>query len=84
MLIALLAVLGVDLIVLVAFAVRPKWGRGYRHWVPHDLRRSKGPCRFRNELVPTDEVAAEGGDVVLLLGPYPESVATVVAAREAL
>ena len=84
MLIALLAVLGVHLIVLVAFAVRPKWGRGYRHWVPHDLRRSKGPCLFRNELVPTEEVAAEGGDVMLLLGPYPESVATVVAAREAL
>ena len=84
MLIALLAVLGVDLIVLVAFAVRATWGRGYWHWVPHVLRRSKGPCLFRNELVPTEEVAAEGGDVVLLLGPYPESVATVVAAREAL
>ena len=86
MLIALLAVLGVDLIVLVAFAalvisrkrwvkrqpgvfrgvirvasgevdgLRPKWGRGYGHWVRDILVWTKAPFLFRNELVPTDRL----------------------------
>jgi hypothetical protein len=86
MLIALLAVLGVDLIVLVAFAafvfgrkrwvkrqpgsfrgvirvasgeidgLRPKWGRGYGHWVRDLLVWTKGPFLFRNEIVATDDL----------------------------
>jgi hypothetical protein len=86
MLIALLAVLGVDLIVLVAFAafvlvrkrwvkrqpgafrgviriasgeidgLRPKWGRGYGHWVRDVLVWTKRPFLFRNELVAADEL----------------------------
>jgi hypothetical protein len=86
MLIALLAVLGVNLIVLVAFAafvlsrkrwvkrqpgafrgvirvasgevagLRPKWGRGYGHWVRDVLVWTKGPFLFRNELVATDDL----------------------------
>ena len=146
MLIALLAVLGVDLIVLVAFAafvlarkrwvkrqpgafrgvirvaggevdgLRPKWGRGYGRWVRDVLVWTKGPFLFRNELVPSDgldeqrparadevkrlgdhprmirvakgaatvEVAAEGGDIELLLGPYPEPVGTTAATSEGL
>jgi hypothetical protein len=86
MLIALLAVLGVNLIVLVAFAafvfgrkrwvkrqpgafrgairvaggeidgLRPKWGRGYGHWVRDVLVWTKGPLLFRNEVVGTDDL----------------------------
>jgi hypothetical protein len=86
MLIALLAVLGVNLIVLVAFAafvfarkrwvkrqpgtfrgairvvsgeidgLRPKWGRGYGHWVRDVLVWTKGPFLFRNELVAADDL----------------------------
>jgi hypothetical protein len=86
MLIALLAVLAVDLIVLVAFAafvfgrkrwvkrqpgafrgvirvatgeidgLRPKWGRGYGHWVRDVLVWTKGPFLFRNEVVATDDL----------------------------
>ena len=86
MLIALLAVLGVNLIVLVALAalvfarkrwvkrqpgafrgairvasgeidgLRPKWGRGYGHWVRDVLVWTKGPFLFRNEVVGTDDL----------------------------
>jgi hypothetical protein len=86
MLIALLAVLGVDLIVLVALAafvfarkrwvkrqpgsfrgvirvasgeidgLRPKWSRGYGHWVRDVLVWTKGPFLFRNELVAADDL----------------------------
>ena len=146
MLIALLAVLGVNLIALVAFAavvisrkrwvkrrpgvfrgvirvasgeldgLRPKWGRGYGHWVRDVLVWTKAPFLFRNELVPTDrldeqrpartdevkrlgdhpgvirvtadgaavEVAAKAEDTELLLGPYPELVATTAAGSEGL
>jgi hypothetical protein len=146
MLIALLAVLGVDLAVLVAFAavvitrkrwvkrqagafrgvirvaigevdgLRGKWGRGYGHWVRDVLVWTKAPFLFRNELVPADrldeqrpartdevkrlgdhpgviritadgatvEVAAKAEDIELLLGPYPEPVATTAAGSERL
>jgi hypothetical protein len=104
MLIALLAVLGVNLIVLVAFAgsvlgrkrwvkrqpgafrgvirvadgevdgLRPKWGRGYGHWVRDILVWTKGPFLFRNELVPADwlggQRSAEPGEVKRL-GDHP-------------
>ena len=83
MLIALLAVLGVNLIVIVVLlasvlsrkrwvmkqpgafrgairvadgeidGLRPKWGRGYGHWVRDVLVWTKGPFLFRNELVPS-------------------------------
>jgi hypothetical protein len=86
MVIALLAVLGVNLVVLVAFAafvlsrkrwvkrqpgafhgvirvasgeidgLRPKWGRGYGHWVRDILVWTKGPFLFRNELVAADDL----------------------------
>jgi hypothetical protein len=146
MLIALLAVLGVNLIVLVAFAasvlgrkrwvkrqpgafrdsikvvsgeidgLSPKWRRGYGHWVRDILVWTKAPFLFRNELVPTDrldeqcpartdevkrlgdhpgiirvtangaivEIAGKAEDTELLLGPYPEPVATTAAAGEGL
>ena len=104
MLIALLAVLGVDLIVLVAFAafvfsrkrwvkrqpgafrgviriaggefdgLRPKWSRGYGHWVRDILVWTKGPFLFRNELVPTDgldEQRPARTDEVKRLGDHP-------------
>jgi len=104
MLIALLAVLGVDLIVLVAFAafvfarkrwvkrqpgsfrgvirvasgqidgLRPKWGRGYGHWVRDVLVWTKAPFLFRNELVPTDgldEQRPARTDEVKRLGDHP-------------
>lgn len=137
MLIALLALLGVNLIVLVFFiafvltrkrwvkgqlgafhgAVRvargevdglgTKWKRGYGRWVRDVLVWTKGPFLFRNEIVAADgledqrpadpdevkrlgdqpvvirvrmeeatvEVAADGADSELLLGPYREEVA---------
>ena len=75
MLIALLAVLGVDLIVLVAFGafvfsrkrvadgqvdgLRPKWARGYGRWVRDILVWTKAPFLFRNELVPTDRLGEQ-------------------------
>jgi hypothetical protein len=144
MLIALLAVLGVDLIVLVVLlafvlsrrrwvarrpgafrgAIRvaggeidglgPKWRRGYVRWVRDVLVWTKAPFLFRNELVPIDgldgqrpahpgeikrlgehpvvarlrtgnatlDVAARDDDGELLLGPYRERPATLVAAQE--
>ena len=146
MLIALLAVLGVNLVVLVAFAasvlgrkrwvkqqpgaflgsikvtsgeidgLSPKWRRGYGRWVRDILVWTKAPFLFRNDLVLTDrldeqraartdevkrlgdhpgiirvtvngaivEVAAKAEDTELLLGPYPEPVATTAAGREGL
>jgi hypothetical protein len=104
MLIALLAVLGVNLIVLVAFAgsvlgrkrwvkrqpgafrgvirvadgevdgLRPKWGRGYGHWVRDILVWTKGPFLFRNELVPADWLGGQRSaepDEVKRLGDHP-------------
>jgi hypothetical protein len=132
MLIALLAVLGVDLIFIVAFLVvvvtrkrwvthqlgafrgairvtsgdidglQPDWSRGYGRWVRDVLVWTKAPFYFRNELLDSDglewerpadsgelkrlgdqplvirlrkggasaEVAADGADRALLLGPY--------------
>ena len=132
MLIALIAVLGVDLIVIVALVafllarkrwvmrqpgafrgairvdggdiegLRSKWTRGYGRWVRDVLVWTKAPFLFRIELVPADglaqqrparhdevkrlgdhptvvqlkvggataEVAANGDDTDLLLGPY--------------
>ena len=145
MLIALLAVLGVDLIVVVALltlvlsrkrwvmrqpgacrgairltdgevdGLRPKRIRGYGHWVRDVLVWTKAPVLFRNELIATDgvdeqdgggpnkvsrlggqpvvvrvrigkataEVAARDHDRELLLGPYDERDAAVVAAHSA-
>jgi hypothetical protein len=136
MLIALLAVLGVDLIVLVLFAafvltrkrwvqrqpgafrgairiasgevdgLPAKWKRGYGRWVRDVLVWTKGPLLLRNEIVAADgledrhpadadevkrlgddptvirlrmsgaaaEVATEGADTDLLLGPYRKEV----------
>ena len=104
MLIALLAVLGVNLIALVAFAalvisrkrwvkrqpgafrgvirvaggevdgLRPKWGRGYGHWVRDVLVWTKAPFLFRNDLVPTDSLAEQRPartDEVKRLGDHP-------------
>ena len=104
MLIALLAVLGVDLIVLVALAafvfarkrwvkrqpgafrgairvasgeidgLRPKWGRGYGHWVRDILVWTKAPFLFRNDLVPTDTLDEQRPvrtDEVKRLGDHP-------------
>jgi hypothetical protein len=122
MLIALLAVLGVDLIVVVALlalvlsrkrwvmhqpgafrgairltggeidGLRPKWRRGYGHWVRDVLVWTKAPFLFRNELIPVDGVDEQhptGHDEVKRLGDHPVVVrvrignATVeVAARD--
>ena len=132
MLIAFLALLGVDLAVVVVLAVsvlgrkrwvkrqsgafrgairvasgevdglRSKWSRGYGRWVRDVLVWTKGPFLFRNEIVAADglegqrpagpdevkrlgdqpsvirvgmggagvEVATNGADAELLLGPY--------------
>jgi hypothetical protein len=134
MLIALLAVLGVDLFVIVLLlalvfsrkrwvlrqsgvfrgvirvaggevdGLRPKWSRGYGRWVRDVLVWTKAPLLFRNELLPSDgldaagpadagkvrrlgdqptmirlksrtatiEVAADGANRELLLGPHRE------------
>jgi len=107
MVIALLAVLGVNLIVLVAFAavvisrkrwvnrrtgafrgvvrvadgevdgLRPKWSRGYGHWVRDVLVWTKAPFLFRNELVPTDSLDEERParpDEVKRLGDHPNVI----------
>ena len=104
MVVALLAVLGVDLIVLVALAavvfarkrwvkrqpgafrgviriaggevdgLRPKWSRGYGHWVRDVLVWTKAPFLFRNELVPTDRLDEQRPartDEVKRLGDHP-------------
>jgi hypothetical protein len=104
MLIALLALLGVNLIVIVVLlasvlsrkrwvtkqpgafrgairvaggeidGLRPKWGRGYGHWVRDILVWTKGPFLFRNELVPTDsldELRPARNDEVKRLGDHP-------------
>jgi hypothetical protein len=137
MLIAFLALLGVDLAVVVLLAVvilgrkrwvrrqagafrgavrvaggevdglGPKWKRGYGRWVRDVLVWTKAPFLFRNEIVAADglesrhpadpdevkhlgdrpavirvrldgatvEVAADGADTELLLGPYRKEVA---------
>jgi hypothetical protein len=72
MVIALLVILGVDLIVLVGFLAsvlgrkrwitgavdgfRPKWTRGYGRWVHDVLFWAKAPFLFRNELIAIDSV----------------------------
>ena len=48
--------------------LRPKWGRGYGHWVRDVLVWTKGPFLFRNEVVPSDGL---GGSV--LRGPMRSS-----------
>ncbi len=145
MLIALLAVLGVDLIVLVGFVavvltrkrwvvrqpgafpgvirvasgeidgLRQKWRRGYGRWVRDVLVWTKAPFFFRNELLAADgldeerparphgvkrlgdqpvvirlrtggstaEVAANGDDRELLLGPYRKPVGATGSAGSA-
>jgi hypothetical protein len=103
-LIALLAVLGVNLIVVVALAafvlarkrwvkrrpgafrgvirvadgefdgLRPKWSRGYGHWVRDILVWTKGPFLLRNELVPADGLEEQHPartDEVKRLGDHP-------------
>ena len=110
MLIALLALLGVNLIALIVLAafvftrkrwvkrqpgafrgairvsggkvdgLKPKWRRGYGHWVRDVLVWTKGPFLFRNELVPADgldEQRPAGPDEVKRLGDHP----TVVRVR---
>ncbi len=136
MLIALLAVLGVNLIVIVVLlafvlsrkrwvmrqpgsfrgairvssgeldGLRSRWGRGYGRWVRDVLVWTKAPFLFRNEFMPADglqekrpasgdevsrlgdrpvvmrlkvgtatvDVAAHGGEIEPLLGPYGEPV----------
>jgi hypothetical protein len=104
MLIALLALLGVNLIVIVVLlasvlsrkrwvmkqpgafrgairvaggeidGLRPKWGRGYGHWVRDILVWTKGPFLFRNELVPADALGGQRPartDEVKRLGDHP-------------
>jgi hypothetical protein len=104
MLIALLALLGVNLIVIVVLlasvlsrkrwvmkqpgafrgairvaggeidGLRPKWGRGYGHWVRDILVWTKGPFLFRNELVPADGLGGQRPartDEVKRLGDHP-------------
>ena len=104
MLIALLAVLGVDLIVLLALigvvlvrkrwvvrqpgtfrgkiraasgeidGLRSKWSRGYGRWVRDVLVWTKAPSYFRNELLASDALDAEGPadtDEVKRLGDQP-------------
>jgi hypothetical protein len=90
MLIALLALLGVDLIVLVGLlgvllarrrwvmrqqgafrglirvasgeidGLRPRWSRGYGRWVRDVLVWTKAPFYFRNQLLASDGLDAEG------------------------
>lgn len=112
MLIAVLALLGVDLIVLVTLAVflagrkrwvkrqpgafrgairvsrgqvrglKPKWKRGYGHWVRDVLVWTKAPLLFRNELLATDELVerrAAGPKEVKRLGEGPVVIRLMVA-----
>lgn len=104
MLIALLAVLGVNLIVIVVLlagvfsrkrwvkrqpgafrgairvadgeidGLRPKWHRGYGHWVRDVLVWTKAPFLFRNEILATDgsgEPRPARPDEVKRLGDHP-------------
>ena len=113
MLIALLALLGVDLAALLALAafvrtrkrwvkrqpgafrvadgeidgLHPKWRRGYGRWVRDVLVWTKGPFRFRNDLVVADDLQehrpARPGEVKrlkLLVGPYRELLGSAVVA----
>lgn len=112
MLIAVLALLGVDLIVLVTLAVflagrkrwvkrqpgafrgairvsrgqihglKPKWKRGYGHWVRDVLVWTKAPLLFRNELLATDELVVQrpaGPKEVKRLGDNPVVIGLRVA-----
>jgi hypothetical protein len=95
MLIALLAVRGVDLVVIVvllAFVLsRERWVMKRRGAFRGVIRAAKGPFLFRNELVPTDrldEQRAARTDEVKRLGDHPcvirltaDSAAVEVAAK---
>jgi hypothetical protein len=78
MLIALLAVLGVNLIVIVVLLgfvlSRKRWGRGYGRWVRDVLVWTKGPFFFRNELVAVDGLDQQrpaGAHEIKRLGDHP-------------
>jgi Protein of unknown function (DUF2550) len=104
MLIALLALLGVNLIVIVVLlafvlarkrwvkrrpgafrgairvadgkvdGLKPKWRRGYGHWVRDVLVWTKGPFLFRNELLPADGLDDQRParpDALKRLGDHP-------------
>ncbi len=72
MLIALLAVLGVD--GGEVDGLRPKWNRGYGRWVRDVLVWTKGPFLFRNEIVAAnglEEQRPANPDEVKRLGDQP-------------
>jgi hypothetical protein len=79
MLIALLAVLGVDLVVIVSVGevdgIGGKWKRGYGRWVRDVLVWTKAPFLLRNVLLPTDGLEgkrrASSADGVKGLGDQP-------------
>ena len=117
MVIALLAVLGVDLIVIVAFVAfvlgrkrwvkrqpnaflgvirvaggdidgfGPKWRRGYGRWVRDVLVWTKAPLLFQNELMAVDGLAeqrpARGGDEIRRLGDHPAVIKVRVGGARA-
>lgn len=115
MLIAVLALLGVDLIILVALIVflrgrkrwvkrqpgafrgsirvsrgevdglKPKWKRGYGHWIRDVLVWTKAPFLFRNELLATDELVEQrpaGPKEVKRLGDGPVVIKLRVAGSD--